>query len=422
LNGSGNKLDFRNAAEGLFAAGATVDNGANNNVTISLMASPGTGGQPSRVVAASPTRTPGFVGSRTPDFAMGNPSTPYYNNQDLLFYPRDYKFNGSPYAIVTDATSFSGRYVAITASDASRGFTAFQATGGTPVVGQNVPASVITIYETAKCPVQTSYTLNVRNSVSGTPIGTGTFPCTTTYTTNSIVADLSTHNGESLWINWTGVTNEVDSAMIVITPYSVSATPGKNTVPKTVAASTTLDPGWLPFPASATIGGVKAQTCTGVNHVLGVNTDGSLNCTPDSGGGTTVNTMGCLQGFDTTPCVIAKVGTTYSNTVSSSTTTWYTNATGGPIHVRFTGIAHPTVVGTAGTMQLQLGVPSASNQCAGNGSITLTATTTKTTSSANTNGCLVTLQNGESLTWTLVLTGATGTPTVEVFAYAERME
>jgi hypothetical protein len=297
--------------------------------------------------------------------------------------------------------------------------------------------------------VQTSYTFQVQNAV-GVTIASATFPCTTTYSTNSIVVDLSAQNGKSLGFGWSGVTNEVDSAWIAVVPYSVSSTPGKNTVPKTTATSatldpawlpytfsttaapnavpktgaspSTLDPGWLPFPTTSTIGGVVSQFCSTGKHINGINPDGTLSCTLDSSGGTSINTLGCLDGFDHLPCTIAKLNVSpYSGTAGVASTVWYTNNTEGTLQIRVSGDAHVTALGTAGTMQFQLGVASAVNQCNGNNSVALnTGTGAKYTSTVST--CSMSLQNGESLYYTLVFTGATGNPTVEMHAYVERME
>jgi hypothetical protein len=63
-----------------------------------------------------------------------------------------------------------------------------------------------------------------------------------------------------------------------------TATPASNAIPK-AGAGGALAPGWLPTPTASTLGGVQSKDCTGVGHVLKINTDGSATCSADSGGG-----------------------------------------------------------------------------------------------------------------------------------------
>jgi hypothetical protein len=269
INGYGNTFSFKNSTagllglrssgradiDGLLGTGVLQDNGVNNTITVNQLDSPGLGGQPGQTTAVNISRDLGFALSRSAEFAVGNAATPYYNRQDLLFFPKDYMFNPAQ-PIVADSNSYSGFYVARTVNDATRGFTTFkadplQAVGNGQAricnipAGCQVPASVVTVYESAKCPVQTSYTFNVQANL-GSTVASATFPCTTTYTTNSIVVDLSTQNGKNLGFSWSGVTNEVDDAWIAVVPYSVSSTGAPNTVPKTKPGSSTLDPSWIP--------------------------------------------------------------------------------------------------------------------------------------------------------------------------------
>ena len=197
----------------------------------------------------------------------------------MLFFSGDYKIN-TPFIQVADPTVYSGGYRAIIVNEATRGFTTFQPFGGSAVIsntplGSQIPASLVTIFETSKCPVQTSYTFQVQNAFNIT-IASATFSCTTTYSTNSIVVDLSGQNGKSLGFGWsrvllTRLTHSVDCRLFLI-QFRLTIG-GPNRVAKNCLLEQTslilvfLPPGSTPLP----------------------------------------NTLGCLDFYDHTPCTLAKV-------------------------------------------------------------------------------------------------------------------
>lgn len=230
MNGSGNIFQFGSNVDGLLNGGY-INNGYGNLVTGAQVPNPYKGRQPTRHVnlgssavnPGSSSREPGYVGSQTTDFLTnGTAQAPFYNQQDLLFYPQDYDFNGFPFSIFSDSNSLSGRYVAITSSAGTQGFAHFNLNApnaGAAIIGKQIPAQAVNIYDTAKCPAATSYTLQI---VAGaTQVASAVIPCTTTYTTHSISADLSAYAGQALNLNWS-VTGEVDDSWSAVVPVNLT--------------------------------------------------------------------------------------------------------------------------------------------------------------------------------------------------------
>jgi len=63
-----------------------------------------------------------------------------------------------------------------------------------------------------------------------------------------------------------------------------TATPAANAIPK-AGASGTLAAGWLPPAAGSALGGVNSKDCSGTGHLQKINTDGSITCSANAGGG-----------------------------------------------------------------------------------------------------------------------------------------
>jgi hypothetical protein len=224
INNSGNHLEFGDYVNPLLGGGY-VDNGTDNVVVGAFRTSPYKGSQPTRKVAIAPTREQGYVNSLTPDFlTLGNPLAPYSNQQDLLFFPDDYLWNGASPAIVTDSNSFSGKYIAVTLSGAHSGYAQFNLNSaqGALVIGKQVPATQVVVYDSAKCPSGTTYNMMVY--VNGVQIVNQPVPCNTSYITNSLQVDLSSYAGQTLVTGW-GLTTgpEVDDAWSAVVPVNTVA-------------------------------------------------------------------------------------------------------------------------------------------------------------------------------------------------------
>jgi len=230
IDGSGNIIQFGSNVDGLLNGGY-VNNGYGNLVTGVQVPNPYKGRQPTRHVnlgsgavnPGSSSRETGYVGSQTTDFLTnGSPLAPYYNQQDLLFYPQDYDFNGFPFSIVSDSNSLSGKYIAITSSNATQGFAHFNLNApnfGAAIIGKQIPAQAVIVYDTAKCPAATSYTLQI--NAGATQVASASLPCTTTYTTNSINVDLTGYAGQAFNLTWT-VTGEVDDSWSSVVPVNLA--------------------------------------------------------------------------------------------------------------------------------------------------------------------------------------------------------
>jgi hypothetical protein len=369
------------------------------------------------------------TGANSANFLFGSAAEPYLNNCDLWFWPQDLTVTGGVKpGYVADPTVQTGYYLSW--GTAVNGASFNGVTGPQPLItiGKNVPAKKVAVYIQAKCPTQVSFTITPRVL---TPSGTNTALTAQAITCSSswavlpatmFIADLTAYSGYHFNLQITGITDEVDIAWFALVPLQDNY---NGYTPENIANKNAAN-GYAGLDGSGNITApvTAATRLTTHGTALQAWTTAGDGVTQQWGtvGGTIPNTLGCLQGFDTTPCVIAKLGTTYSSTSSSGTTTWYTNTTGGAIKVHFMGMSHTTVVGTAGTMQLELGVTGQVNQCVGNSSVSITSTATKFQSSVNANGCTAILQNGEILSWTLLLTGATGSPTMEIYAYVERLE
>ena len=74
----------------------------------------------------------------------------------------------------------------------------------------------------------------------------------------------------------------------------------------------TLPAGRLPAPSATTLGGVESKDCAGTGHVLSINTDGTVTCSADSGGGMTnpMTTPGDMIYEDNTPAAARLAGNT----------------------------------------------------------------------------------------------------------------
>jgi hypothetical protein len=222
INNSANHLEFGDYVNELLTGGY-VDNGTNNVVIGSLRTSPYKGKQPTRRVAIAQTREPGYINSVTPEFlASGNPLAPYLNQQDLLFFPQDYLWDTQP-AIVADPSSFSGKYIAITLSGAHQGYAQFNMNSaqGTPIIGKQIPATQVIVYDSAKCPTGTTY--NMLIYANGVQIASSAVPCSTTYATNSLTVDLSPYSGQTFLTGWALTTGpEVDDAWSAVVPVNTT--------------------------------------------------------------------------------------------------------------------------------------------------------------------------------------------------------
>lgn len=218
VNNSGNRIHISGNSDSLLAGGL-VDNSRGNVISGIEKASPVKGKFPTRTVNLSVSRS-GFVMDKTSDFLFsGNPNASYLNDQDMIIFPQDQLYDTYP-PIVADTNSFSGRYIAITSSGTPAGYAPFNL--NTPaaqmVIGVNVPAGLVNIYDNSKCPTAVTYQLQVK--AGSTSLAAATVPCTTTYTTNHVTVDLSAFAGQQLLIGWGlfGGGDEVDNAWSAVTP------------------------------------------------------------------------------------------------------------------------------------------------------------------------------------------------------------
>jgi hypothetical protein len=90
-----------------------------------------------------------------------------------------------------------------------------------------------------------------------------------------VLGDMLFGNGTPAWAALAGNITGTKKFLTQTGTGAVSAAPAWGTILGTD----------LPTPAAASLGGVDSKDCTGTGHVLSVNTDGSITCSADAGGG-----------------------------------------------------------------------------------------------------------------------------------------
>jgi len=228
LNGYDNKVELNSDLGGYTLTGWT-DSGVGNVLSGEYLASPYHSQVQTRPAAINVTRGKALVGQVATDFIRsGNVSSPYFNDTDLFFWPDDFQWlTGSP-SISADANSLSGKYTAITASNSAASFSLFNVHTGNPnnslgramicssPAGCEIPATSVIVYVSAKCPSGTSFNLQVR--ATNTTVTNATIPCSTSYTTNAVTANLTNYSGSYLQLYF-GVTSETDVAWVALRPF-----------------------------------------------------------------------------------------------------------------------------------------------------------------------------------------------------------
>jgi Pectate lyase superfamily protein len=431
VSGTQNEIHMMNQIDHV----TVTTNGPGNRVYGTTAAS-STYGQ--RNVMLSPTSSEISMDRRA-DFLLTNPLTPFMNLGNLRLVPHDIKCHAgqvSANPIVADATSPTGYYLQVTSGQGcneDQWYPLQPTLAGLPVIGGVTPVLGAGKYQwvaLVKCPSITSFTRSYYiKTLGGTnvagPISLSSQACSTGYTTIRDTVDLSSYGGGVNYV-WAAypTTGEIDIAWEGWRPF---ADDYNGYTPESTANKGQPN-GYASLDGSGNVAQPVASAPKLTTHgsALQAWTTASDGVTQQWGtvGGTIPNTLGCLDGYDHLPCTIAKIDTTYTGTAGVASTIFYTNSTGGTLLIRLTGMSHVTTIGTAGTMQFNSGVTSSATQCGGNSGVSLsTGTSSKYNSGAGGGtACAMALVNGDSVYYGTTFTGATGTPTIEIHAFVERME
>jgi hypothetical protein len=432
VSGTQNDINLMNQIDHV----TVTTNGPGNRV-YGTTAAGGPAGQ--RIAMLSPASSEISMDRRA-DFLLTNPLTPFMNLGNLRLIPHDIKCHGGQVAanpIVADSTSPTGYYLQITNGQGCNEDAWWPLTptlSGLPLIGGANPVLGAGKYQwvaMVKCPSITSFTRSyyIKNYPAGTnaagPVSLSAQTCSTGYTTIRDTIDLSGYGGGAYYV-WPVYppSGEIDIAWEGWRPFAddFNGYTPENTANKNQANGYAgLDGGGNVVQTANTAAKLSTH-----GTALQVWQTASNGTTQQWGtiGGAIPNTLGCLDGYDHLPCTIAKLDTTYTGTAGVASTTFYTNSTGGTLLVRLTGLSHVTTVGTAGTMQFTSGVTSSATQCAGNAAVPLSSGTGSryTSGAGGGTACAVALANGDSVYYGTTFTGATGTPTIEIHVFVERME
>ena len=165
------------------------------------------------------------AGIQTSDFVRsGNLSTPYPNDNDLVFTPKDIGYGSGildEAHVFADSSALFGNYYAWPNGTTDGAFFSLytQNKYGQAFIGTQIPAVKAIIYVAVKCPTATSFTFTpgVSGPIFLTPV---TSSCSSSsYTVASVVADFSSYTGLAFIPTITTASNDARVAYIAIRPY-----------------------------------------------------------------------------------------------------------------------------------------------------------------------------------------------------------
>ena len=374
LGGEGNTVDML-GNDVHTALTSVTDNGAGNTVTGMYASSPYQSRQPASRVSFTRSRGAGYAfGTIKGDFVQsGNVATPYFSQEDLLFFPEDLMISGTATTVTADANSLTGRYVAMPSFNSFSQFNNIfgrNAVIGNTQAGSIVPATNVTAYVSYKCPSIASFSFGLQ--ANGTTIGTNTLSCTTSYQTGSYSANLSSYSGQNLSFFFNN--GEVDVAWIALVPQ-----PNNQTFQGTTTLAGLTNSGTSNLTGAVTAGstisaagniyttGYTQQIYIGDSNTNRLDSSGANNGRLFSGGTQTIqgNTQIYLQVLASVIATITSNNMTVAKPVIS---TMFGNSTAATL-------AAGAAAGTSPTIAC-----AASHKCTGSsGTISLTTGTSTTT-------------------------------------------
>lgn len=358
--------------------------------------------------------------AHTGDFVgNGNETTQFNNQADLWIWPQDlYPSNGSNarLGIVADSSSETGTHLAVAAQTSYGALNGRNLVFGLNNTGPNIPLTKVRMCGKMKLESGSGVvilSLRANNVVQGSVSPT----LTTAYSTNCFDADLTADNGQTPTI----VINPAAAGTIDVAWLSVHPWSDYENIIGTLSAGQLVDTGV----AAST----KALALNGSNQVIAATLAGSgaaLTTGPATGTvaghiATFVGTNGQIQdgGSPAPSPIVATVPlATYSGTTTTNPTFFTTPNDGTQHQYQMCGWGIVTVAGTAGTFteQVQFTVNGAVagfylGQSAGAG---VSITTIGNSPSATVPNCTsIVADPNTAVKWAIVMTGVTGTPTVQ---------
>ena len=257
VNGSRNNLEFTSQVDANNLR--VINNGNGNQVLLRGNEGNPLNGEPaSRIGTAIKQILDQPAGIQTTDFIRsGNVSTPYPNDNDLVFGPTDFSFGSGTNNlanVVPDSTALFGKYYSWSNAELTNFFSLYtQNQYGQAFIGTQIPVTQAIAYISAKCPASTSFTVTIL--AGSTSIGSSTSPCSTSYTVSATSVNFSSYIGQALGISITTAHSDAEVAWIATRPFQndyngqqpvlsstpISITGGGAAVPTGPATSTSGD-------------------------------------------------------------------------------------------------------------------------------------------------------------------------------------
>jgi hypothetical protein len=220
VNGLRNRIEVRSNLD--VGALVVANNGTGNQIIGTGYEGNPLNGQPaSRFGTLTKSILDQPAGIQTTDFLRsGNVTTPYPNDNDLIFGPQDISRAGANGYLVADSTALFGNYM--TAPNGWPGDEFFslytQNKYGQIFVGQQVPATKAIAYAAVKCPTASTFTLTV--GANGVNIASGNQTCSTTgYNVAAVPVDFTSYTGDYVTLAVTSGAAYNEIGWVAIRPF-----------------------------------------------------------------------------------------------------------------------------------------------------------------------------------------------------------
>jgi hypothetical protein len=262
VNGARNRIEL--ASELDAGVISVTNNGTGNQVYgLGYEANPLNGQSASRRGTLTKSILDQPAGIQTSDFVRGgNVTTPYPNDNDLIFDPQDFSFGGGAWVnVIADPSAPFGSYYAWPNGELTNFFSLYtQNAYGQAFIGTQIPATQAIAYISAKCPTSTSFTVTIL--AGSTNIGSSTSSCSASYGVSATSVNFSSYTGQALGIAITTANSDAKVAWIAIRPFQNDYN-GQQPVLSSTAIGTTGGGAAVPTgPATSASGDLVTYTGT----------------------------------------------------------------------------------------------------------------------------------------------------------------